>query len=65
MKTVLQSGIPIQRTREVIIRCLIDHLGEDASALIKDFEVGTVKRGAVWLFLSHVHTTNQIAVLHL
>ncbi|KAL6490089.1 hypothetical protein MHYP_G00005260 [Metynnis hypsauchen] len=34
----LQSGIPIQRTRDVVIRCLIDHLGEDASALIKDFE---------------------------
>ncbi|KAL6469956.1 hypothetical protein MHYP_G00051270 [Metynnis hypsauchen] len=39
MRTLLQSGIPIQRTRDVVIRCLIDHLGEDASALtIKDFE---------------------------
>ncbi|KAL3045306.1 hypothetical protein OYC64_013550 [Pagothenia borchgrevinki] len=38
MSILLQSGIPIQRKREVIIRCLIDHLGEDASALIKDFE---------------------------
>ncbi|KAK5897050.1 hypothetical protein CesoFtcFv8_010148 [Champsocephalus esox] len=38
MSILLQSGIPIQRKREVVIRCLIDHLGEDASALIKDFE---------------------------
>ncbi|KAJ8274398.1 hypothetical protein COCON_G00090230 [Conger conger] len=28
----------IQQTREVVIQCLIDQLGEDASALIKDFE---------------------------
>ncbi|XP_071345124.1 uncharacterized protein [Trachinotus anak] len=38
MSVLLQSGIPIQQTREVVIRCLIDHLGEDASALFKDFE---------------------------
>ncbi|KAL3063504.1 hypothetical protein OYC64_003134 [Pagothenia borchgrevinki] len=38
MSILLQSGIPIQRKREVVIRCLIDYLGEDASALIKDFE---------------------------
>ncbi|CAL8406627.1 unnamed protein product [Arctogadus glacialis] len=35
---VLQSGIPIEKTREVVIRCLIDHLGEDVGALIKEFE---------------------------
>ncbi|KAK5600438.1 hypothetical protein CRENBAI_021735 [Crenichthys baileyi] len=35
---VSQSGIPIQQTREVVIRCLISHLGEDADALFKDFE---------------------------
>ncbi len=40
--SVLQSGIPIEQTREVVIRCLIDHLGEDACALIKDYEVGIV-----------------------
>ncbi|KAJ4930666.1 hypothetical protein JOQ06_024974 [Pogonophryne albipinna] len=34
----MSIGIPIQRKQEVVIRCLIDHLGEDASALIKDFE---------------------------
>ncbi|XP_039677887.1 uncharacterized protein LOC120572632 [Perca fluviatilis] len=38
MNTLLQSGISIQKTREVVIRCLIDHLGEDVSALIKNFE---------------------------
>ncbi|XP_070408069.1 uncharacterized protein [Nothobranchius furzeri] len=35
---VLQSGNSIEKKREVIIRCLIDHLGEDPSALIKTFE---------------------------
>ncbi|CAL8391523.1 unnamed protein product [Arctogadus glacialis] len=38
MSVLLKSGIPIQQTREVVIRCLINHLGEDASALFKDFE---------------------------
>ncbi|MEQ2257689.1 hypothetical protein ILYODFUR_037366, partial [Ilyodon furcidens] len=38
MSVLLQSGIPIQQTREVVIRCLISHLGEDADALFKDFE---------------------------
>ncbi|KAM4540035.1 uncharacterized protein PAE49_020745 [Odontesthes bonariensis] len=38
MSVLLQSGIPIQQTREVVIRCLISHLGEDAGALFKDFE---------------------------
>ncbi|XP_060773852.1 uncharacterized protein LOC132883836 [Neoarius graeffei] len=38
MNILLQSGIPIEKTREVVIRCLIDHLGEDVSALIKEFE---------------------------
>ncbi|XP_071343430.1 uncharacterized protein [Trachinotus anak] len=42
MSVLLQSGIPIQQTREVVIRCLIDHLGEDASALFKDFEVSII-----------------------
>uniref|UniRef100_A0A1A7WSB8 Uncharacterized protein n=2 Tax=Iconisemion striatum TaxID=60296 RepID=A0A1A7WSB8_9TELE len=36
--SVLQSGTSIEKRREVIIRCLIDHLGEDASAFIKTFE---------------------------
>ncbi|KAK1899597.1 Mitochondrial group I intron splicing factor CCM1 [Dissostichus eleginoides] len=44
---LLQSGIPIQRKREVVIRCLIDHLGEDASALIKDFEDAADAPGSV------------------
>ncbi|XP_051815671.1 uncharacterized protein LOC127537450 [Acanthochromis polyacanthus] len=39
MSVLLQNGIPIQRTQEIIIQCLIDHLGEDACALIKEFEV--------------------------
>ncbi|KAK0152288.1 hypothetical protein N1851_006338 [Merluccius polli] len=38
MNILLQSGIPIEKTREVVIRCLIDHLGEDVGALIKEFE---------------------------
>lgn len=38
MSVLLQSGLPIQRKREVVIRCLIDHLGENASALFKDLE---------------------------
>ncbi|XP_035985885.1 uncharacterized protein LOC118559324 [Fundulus heteroclitus] len=38
MSILLQSGVSIQQKREVIIRCLIDHLGEDASSLIKDFQ---------------------------
>lgn len=37
---VLQSGNSIEKKREVIIRCLIDHLGEDPSALIKTFKDG-------------------------
>lgn len=39
---VVQREIPIENTSEVIIRCLIDHLGEDANALIKHFKVGAV-----------------------
>uniref|UniRef100_A0A0F8AE81 Uncharacterized protein n=1 Tax=Larimichthys crocea TaxID=215358 RepID=A0A0F8AE81_LARCR len=43
MNILLQSGISIDKTREVVIRCLIDHLGEDVGALIKEFEpVSTV-----------------------
>ncbi|KAM4533865.1 uncharacterized protein PAE49_022222 [Odontesthes bonariensis] len=38
MSVLLQSGLPIQQTCEVVIRCLISHLGEDAGALFKDFE---------------------------
>ncbi|TKS73780.1 hypothetical protein D9C73_007861 [Collichthys lucidus] len=38
MNILLQSGISIDKTREVVIRCLIDHLGEDVGALIKEFE---------------------------
>nr|XP_046264965.1 uncharacterized protein LOC124069661 isoform X4 [Scatophagus argus]XP_046264967.1 uncharacterized protein LOC124069661 isoform X4 [Scatophagus argus]XP_046264968.1 uncharacterized protein LOC124069661 isoform X4 [Scatophagus argus]XP_046264969.1 uncharacterized protein LOC124069661 isoform X4 [Scatophagus argus] len=37
MNILLQSGIPIEKTREVVMRCLIDHLGEDMGALIKEF----------------------------
>lgn len=39
---VLQSGNSIEKKREVIIKCLIDHLGEDPSALITTFEVGAI-----------------------
>lgn len=39
---VVQREIPIENTNEVIIRCLINHLGEDANALIKHFKVGAV-----------------------
>lgn len=39
---VVQREIPIENTSEVIIRCLTDHLGEDANALIKHFKVGAV-----------------------
>ncbi|XDV26116.1 hypothetical protein PO909_029900 [Leuciscus waleckii] len=45
MSILLQSGVSIQQKREVIIRCLIDHLGEDARSLMKDFEVGIVIEG--------------------
>ncbi|XP_065806214.1 uncharacterized protein [Labrus bergylta] len=38
MNTLLQSGVHIEKTREVVIRCLIDHLGEDVCALCKEFE---------------------------
>lgn len=38
MNILLQNGIPIEKTREVVIRCLIDHLGEDVGALIKEFD---------------------------
>ncbi|KAL7866042.1 hypothetical protein SRHO_G00112890 [Serrasalmus rhombeus] len=37
MNILLQSGTT-EKTREVVIRCLIDHLGEDVGALIKEFE---------------------------
>ncbi|XP_039462327.1 uncharacterized protein LOC120436067 [Oreochromis aureus] len=40
LNLLLQSGNSIEKKREVIIRCLIDHLGEDPSALIKTFEDG-------------------------
>ncbi|CAI5669568.1 unnamed protein product [Oreochromis niloticus] len=40
LNLLLQSGNSIEKKREVIIRCLIDHLGEDPSALIKTFEGG-------------------------
>ena len=43
-KTVcLQSGNPIQQTRGIAIKCLIDHLGEEPGDLIKDFEVSRLK----------------------
>uniref|UniRef100_A0AAX7TIX8 Uncharacterized protein n=3 Tax=Astatotilapia calliptera TaxID=8154 RepID=A0AAX7TIX8_ASTCA len=40
LNLLLQSGNSIEKKREVIIRCFIDHLGEDPSALIKTFEDG-------------------------
>lgn len=42
MYFLLKSGTRIQTTREVVIRCLVDHLGEDVSALIKEFEVSAI-----------------------
>ncbi|KAL7404951.1 hypothetical protein ABVT39_021549 [Epinephelus coioides] len=42
MNIVLQSGIPIEKTREVVIRCLIDHLGEDVGVLIKEIELSAI-----------------------
>lgn len=57
---VVQREIPIENTNEVIIRCLIDHLGEDANALIKHFKVGAVnhfqafKSSIFWLMGSQV-----------
>ncbi|KAI7790269.1 hypothetical protein IRJ41_000975 [Triplophysa rosa] len=33
-----QSGISMHRKREVVIRCLVGYLGEDACGLIKEFE---------------------------
>ena len=44
MTAVFLPSIPIEKTREVVIRCLIDHLGEDVGALIKEFEVSAMKR---------------------
>nr|XP_024660962.1 uncharacterized protein LOC112436022 [Maylandia zebra] len=40
LNLLLQSGNSIEKKREVIIRCFIDHLGEDPSVLIKTFEDG-------------------------
>ncbi|KAL7404564.1 hypothetical protein ABVT39_016408 [Epinephelus coioides] len=41
LDTLLQTGVTIQHTREVVIRCLIDHLGEKESSLIKEFKLQT------------------------
>ena len=38
-KVKQKSGIPNQQKREAIIRCLIYYLEEDASALVKEFQV--------------------------
>ena len=38
----LRSGICVQQTKEVVIQCLTDPLGEDASALIRDFKVSII-----------------------
>ncbi|XP_029920173.1 uncharacterized protein LOC115368261 isoform X2 [Myripristis murdjan] len=36
ISVLLQSGISVQRRREVVLRCLMDHLGEDPGSLITD-----------------------------
>ncbi|KAF4095433.1 hypothetical protein G5714_024511 [Onychostoma macrolepis] len=53
---VLQSGIPIEQTPEVVIRCLIDRLGGDARALIKDFEYGSLQRPLLQAASPHCRT---------